>query len=1336
MQSLVSLAWTHALDASPEFLYEALCEAIGKQLGEFPMEEYRMTESMITTLIREVRARGYSTSSFLRRFGAKFHPGLGLLAVVASLAFATASHATNLDLEIVKSHAVATFTPGGNVIYTIVVTNHGPLDGTSGAQHSHVFDPAVPGITKTGTPTCAAASGAQCPTGLTNAQFESSTGVSIPGIPNGGKLTFTIFATINANVACGAAVTNTATVAVASNLHETNAGNNTWSDTFTVVCAKLTVKKSVPVGPNDGRFDLRIDGSIAGTGTNVGNAGTTGLQTVTIGTHTVGETADTSTVPSSSLTKYITTISCQNGTQSPFTPAVSSGSTASQPTWNVPVAANDNIVCTITNTRKSATLKLRKTWVNATTGETATVTSSGFTNNATSGLSTSTGNNTTTGSTVTVYAGESGTISETLSNPGKYTATLACTGNGTALSGNTLTINAVDTAIVCTETNTKIPLPTLNKSFSPNTFADGGSTTLTFTISNPAGSPAVNVGFKDTLPTGLLVAASPAKGGTCNAAASTTAVAGTNTITVANLAVPAGAASCTVTVGVTNKAGSFNSSCANNPVTFTNAGANNTTGTNNISLLSNVIDAITQSCVTVTPKPSLNKAFSPNTFAIGGFTTLTFTVSNPAGSPAVNVGFTDNLPSGLQVATPAAVGGTCTNAIAATTAAGTTITVANLAIPAGAASCTVMVNVTNKAGQVNDICTNNPAAFTNTGPANVSNLQNVNDAIAPSCVIVKPLTPTLNKSFSPNTFLVGGFTTLTFTVNNPALNPALANVGFTDNLPAGLQVATPAAVGGTCANAIAATTAAGTTITVANLAIPAGAASCTVTVNVTNKAGQINDICSNNPAAFTNTGPANVSNLQNVNDAISPSCVIVKPLTPSLNKAFSPNSFSIGGFTTLTFTVSNPALNPALSNVGFTDNLPSGLQVHSPTVKGGTCANASAATTAVAGATTITVASLQIPAGGATGSSCTVTVRVTNKLGLVNPSCANNPVAFTNAGVINTTGTNNISGLQNVNDAITQSCVTVTPLKPHLNKAFDPEQIHDGGTSTLTFDITNPAANNPAQQVTFTDTLPTKLQIAAVPNVVKGPGCGSGSVIALAGQNSITITNLTVLASTAVPKTCSVSVNVTNVPGQLGTCPDSNLTNTSANISNITNLVNSVQPSCLTVNFLSFAISKVASARIVRPNSPLSFTITVFNTGTGSADGSLLSDAVISGYTATSIACTAATGGAVCPSPANVTLAKLQGAGIALPTFPAGSSVKFLLHGTFTLAVGQITNTAVLLPPGGPPINGHDSTSTAPGGVVLADPPMKIPTMDLGNLFALMLLLAFAGGLFIRRGRR
>jgi uncharacterized repeat protein (TIGR01451 family) len=111
--------------------------------------------------------------------------------------------------------------------------------------------------------------------------------------------------------------------------------------------------------------------------------------------------------------------------------------------------------------------------VNARNGETATVTSASFTNNATSGLSTSTGNNTTTGTSVTVFAGEAGAITETMTNAANYNAVLACTGNATALSGATLTVAPADTAITCTFTNTRRSTTlTLRKTWAANSIAN------------------------------------------------------------------------------------------------------------------------------------------------------------------------------------------------------------------------------------------------------------------------------------------------------------------------------------------------------------------------------------------------------------------------------------------------------------------------------------------------------------------------------------------------------------------------------------------------------------------------------------------------------------------------------------------------------------------------------------------------------------------------------------------------------------------------------------------------------------------------------------------------
>jgi uncharacterized repeat protein (TIGR01451 family) len=115
------------------------------------------------------------------------------------------------------------------------------------------------------------------------------------------------------------------------------------------------------------------------------------------------------------------------------------------------------IVCTMTNARKSASLVLRKTWANANPTDAVTVSTSGGTNIASVVSVADSANETDAGDPATVFVGEVITITEAFDSGSalNYSSGLACTGNGTVLAGNVLTVNANDTAIVCTQTNTR-----------------------------------------------------------------------------------------------------------------------------------------------------------------------------------------------------------------------------------------------------------------------------------------------------------------------------------------------------------------------------------------------------------------------------------------------------------------------------------------------------------------------------------------------------------------------------------------------------------------------------------------------------------------------------------------------------------------------------------------------------------------------------------------------------------------------------------------------------------------------------------------------------------------
>ncbi len=140
------------------------------------------------------------------------------------------------------------------------------------------------------------------------------------------------------------------------------------------------------------------------------------------------------------------------------------------------------------------------------------------------------------------------------------------------------------------------------------------------------------------------------------------------------------------------------------------------------------------------------------------------------------------------------------------------------------------------------------------------------------------VTPQLDKSFSPTSIAPGGTSTLTFTVTNTSELTPKQDWSLTDALPAGLTVANPASVGGTCAASstvgtpYAVTAAPGaTSVSVVGGDLAAGQASCTITVQVTASV----------PGTYTN-GPANVTtNLNPPGTAtltVTPTCSTPAPV--------------------------------------------------------------------------------------------------------------------------------------------------------------------------------------------------------------------------------------------------------------------------------------------------------------------------------------------------------------------------------------------------------------------------------------------------------------------------
>jgi hypothetical protein len=252
-----------------------------------------------------------------------------------------------------------------------------------------------------------------------------------------------------------------------------------------------------------------------------------------------------------------------------------------------------------------------------------------------------------------------------------------------------------------------------------------------------------------------------------------------------------------------------------------------------------------------------------------------------------------------------------------------------------------------------------------------------------------PAQPTLTKAFSVNPIAVNGTSTLVFTLTNPN-STQLTGAKFTDTLPAGLQVAASPSASTTCTGSPTWAPTAGSTslafgqTTGAN--IPASG-SCTASVNVTaTTAGPHTNVSGfiATTESGTNTGAGG-----------SATASLTAIVPPTIAKSFSPNPIQVNGTSLLTFTITNPNPSDMLTGIAFADTYPSGVvnvNPLSPPVAN-TCGGG---VLAAAGGNSISMTGGSL-AGGA---SCTVSVTVTSAAAGAYANTSSTVVATT-AGSVN-----------------------------------------------------------------------------------------------------------------------------------------------------------------------------------------------------------------------------------------------------------------------------------------------------------------------------------------------
>ena len=686
-----------------------------------------------------------------------------------------------------------------------------------------------------------------------------------------------------------------------------------------------------------------------------------------------------------------------------------------------------------------------------------------FTDNLPSGLLVATPNGLTGscgGGTIAATAGASSVSLSGATLAGGCNFTLNVTGTTAGVKNNSVTVSSANggtgntsNASMTVVAPDVVSPPIVLKAFGTSSIPLNSTTSLSFTLNNPNGSATLTaVGFSDTLPVGLVVATPNGLTGSCGGG-TITATAASNSVNLSG-ATLAASVSCAFSVNVTG----------------TIAGTqNNTTG--NVTSAEGGPGGTASGSISVVGPPSIAKAFGAPAIPAGSTTSLTFIITNPAGNAEelADVAFNDTLPGGMVVANPNALTNSCGGTPAAVAGSGS-VSLAGAIVPLGG-SCTVSINITAPAGN-----------FTNTtGTVSSTNGGSGNTASA-NLIVASP--PTMTKSFGAATMPLNGTSSLTFTVNNPNAFTAVTGVGFSDTFPAGLSVAVPNGLTGSCGGGTI-TAIAGSTSVSLSVATLAASATCSFSVNVTGiSAGAQNNTTGNVTSVEGGTG-----------GTASGSISVVAP--PTIAKAFGAASIQPGGTTSLTFTITNPAANTvALTGIAFSDSLPSGITVANPNALANSCGGTATAV-AGSGSVSLTGASMGL------GSSCTVSVNITA------PSAGN----FTNtsSAVSSTNG-----GIGNSANA---SLTVIAP--PAISKSFGAVSVQLNATTSLSFSINNPNATVSLDGVAFADSLPAGL-VVATPNGLTG-SCGGGTITAAAGSSSVTLSGATFSASSS----CSFSVDIT-----------------------------------------------------------------------------------------------------------------------------------------------------------------------------------------------------------------
>lgn len=707
------------------------------------------------------------------------------------------------------------------------------------------------------------------------------------------------------------------------------------------------------------------------------------------------------------------------------------------------------------------------------------------------------------------------------------------------------------------------------------------------------------------------------------------------------------------------------------------------------------------------PNLSLTKTDGTTTLPRGGTITVTLTVTNGgATSTAGTITVADVMPAGLTyvgasptftsgafACTVAGQGITCnrTTPLAATTSVSITYTAV-----VGATASSSLLNLARVGGGGDPSpakSTRPTTATAATCPAPTPPADSYSDAntgCAGDSNAIQYVSLDLTKDDGQVFVSTGGRTTYRFTLRNNGTVATAGQINFGDVLPTlgtgsiTFLTAGTFAPGGTNGADWSCTRSSLTyTFCISSVSIPAGGASVfelTATLSTTVPAGtqtlnraRVGGGGDVTPGSFNSPTVANIQAC--VADGNGVGCAIDLNTTQTapevrLTKSHpNPQARSVGNAFTFTLVVTNTGGSTAAANsVRVVDIIPAGLTFNAVTPSAPfTCSGA------VAGVVTC---SNTIGVLG-TATSVNIAIGVTVAAGATNSILNRAKVSATADPQNSTTATSVTTALCTGVDVPNFGCASdPVPLNADLQVT---KQQRRGNTGTFQTTPLNAGYNDPIQYrltilnaagsasvstATFSDLIPTAITNVAVGTITQSGGSVGCTALAAGNQVNGTITTLPAGGS------CTVIVSGTT------TSALSQITNTLAVTApvgiNDTNTANNTASVAMQIGSANITVAKTNGVGTVTAGGTTAYTITVANLGPAGADGTRLFDPAATGLSCTTNPVCAASGGAVCP--AGLTIAQLQNTtppqGVAIPTLPSGGTLTFSLSCAVT-ATGQ-----------------------------------------------------------------